>query len=131
MKITILGAGGWGTALAKLLCQRPNEITLWGHNAEKLNAIKNSRANTPYLPGIKLPDELLFDSDLSEAIRDAEHVVVAVPSKAFREVTRQLSESRATLISVTKGIEYESGKTMSQILEELCPHAQVAVLSGP
>lgn len=130
MRICVLGAGAWGTALARLL-QPGNEVTLWGHHPERLEEVRRTRRNERYLPGIDLPAELKCESDLSRATDGAEVVVVAVPSKAFREVTRQLAEFEGVIVSVTKGIEYDTGHTMCGVLAASAPRARCAVLSGP
>src|ERR1043166_3125413 len=108
MNVTVLGAGAWGTALARLLHQCNNRVTLWGHEAAHVEEIRGSGRNERFLPGIKLPRELKLQTGLAEAIAGAECVVVAVPSKAFREVTRQLKTFSGSVVSVTKGIEYET-----------------------
>ena len=131
MRITVLGAGAWGTALARLLCQGRHEVTLWGHVAEWLEEMRNARRNERFLPGIDLPGELAFQPEVPQAIARAECVVVAVPSQAFREVTRQLGNFTGLVVSVTKGIEYDTGLTMCGILAQNAPHSQNAALSGP
>jgi len=131
MKITVLGAGAWGTALARLLQLGPNRVTLWGHSAEHLENLRQSGFNERYLPGISLPPRLNLQSNLDRAIQSAEVVVVAVPSEAFRDVTSHLLAFPGTLISVTKGIEHDSGLTMCGILAESAPQAKCAALSGP
>ena len=131
MKIAVLGAGAWGTALARLLHQGRNQLTLWGHNAAWLEEVRSSGRNERFLPGIEVPRDLALESNLSEAIRGAECIVVAVPSKAFREVTRQLGDYAGVIVSVTKGIEFDTGLTMCGILAENAPRAKCAALSGP
>jgi glycerol-3-phosphate dehydrogenase (NAD(P)+) len=88
-------------------------------------------ANERYLPGIPLPHDWICEADLSRAIINQESVVVAVPSKVFRDIASQLGSSKAILVSVTKGIEYDTGKTMCGVLSECAPAARVAALSGP
>lgn len=131
MNITVLGAGAWGTALAKLLHQNGHTIALWGHDAERLDELKRTAHNERYLPGIDLPRDWRIESELSKALGDSETVVVAVPSKAFREVTRSLSAFGGLVVSVTKGIEDESGLTMCGVLAQTAPKARCAALSGP
>jgi len=131
MKITVLGAGAWGTALARLLCNGKNFVTLWGHDAAQLAEISRTRCNGRYLPGIELPDELKIESDLAVAIASAELVVMAVPSKAFRSVSQSLKDFPGIVVSVTKGIEHQTGLTMCGILAETAPLAKLAALSGP
>ena len=131
MKITILGAGAWGTALARLLRQGQHQVTLWGHMAEWLEEIRHTGRNERFLPGIELPKDLTLQSDVRRAIEGAECIVVAVPSQPFREVTRALRDYAGSIVSVTKGIEYDSGLTMCGILAQNAPKASCAALSGP
>ena len=131
MKVTIIGAGAWGTSLARLLRQGGNEVTLWGHVAEHLEQIHHTGRNERYLPEIELPHDLVLEADLARAIANAECIVVAVPSQPFREVTRALSDYAGVVVSVTKGIEHETGLTMCGILAENAPKAKSAALSGP
>jgi glycerol-3-phosphate dehydrogenase (NAD(P)+) len=131
MKITILGAGAWGTALARLLHQAGNALTLWGHIPEWLDEIRQTGRNDRFLPGIEVPREVALQVEISRAIEGAECVVVAVPSQPFREVTRHLADYAGLVASVTKGIEYNTGLTMCGILAETAPKAKCAALSGP
>jgi glycerol-3-phosphate dehydrogenase (NAD(P)+) len=131
MRITVLGAGAWGTALARLLQQGENTVTLWGHVAEWLEEIRTTGRNDRFLPGIDVPGEVVLQSDLPRAIEAAECVVVAVPSQPFRAVTRCLANYTGLIVSVTKGIEYDTGLTMCGILAENAPKAKCAALSGP
>lgn len=131
MKITILGAGAWGTTLARLLHQGGNEVTLWGHITEWLDEIRQAGRNERFLPGIEVPREVVLEADLPRAIEGAEGIVVAVPSQPFRQVTGCLREFSGLITSVTKGIEYETGLTMCGILAETAPKARCAALSGP
>ncbi|MDE3068320.1 MAG: NAD(P)-dependent glycerol-3-phosphate dehydrogenase [Verrucomicrobiota bacterium] len=131
MKLTVLGAGAWGTALAKLLGDGKNSITLWGHDAAHLEAMRRRGRNERYLPGIELPRELKLETSLADAVSNAEWIVVAVPSKAFREVTKSLAHFSGAVVSVTKGIEGDSGLTMCGVLGETAPRAKTAALSGP
>lgn len=131
MKITVLGAGAWGTALARLLQQNHHDVTLWGHHPESLTEIQRSGRNERYLPGIELPRGLRFEPDLERAAAGRELLVVAVPSKAFRTVTGHLGRFRGIAVSVTKGIEFDTGLTMCGVLAETMPGARHAALSGP
>lgn len=131
MKIAVIGAGAWGTALANLLCDNKHEVTLWGHDQSLLDEVQKSRRNESHLPGIELSRELKFESDLSKAFQKSECAVIAVPSKFFREVTRQLPHYDGIAVSVTKGIEYETGLTMSGVLKSVMPNASHSALSGP
>jgi glycerol-3-phosphate dehydrogenase (NAD(P)+) len=131
MNVTVLGAGAWGTALACSLQRPGHSVTLWGHNADQLAQVRHARCNERYLPGVSLPNELTLEADLSRSIAEAEFVIVAVPSKAFREVTNHLAGYSGTIVSLTKGIEHDTGLTMCGILSETAPRAKCAALSGP
>jgi glycerol-3-phosphate dehydrogenase (NAD(P)+) len=131
MKVTVIGAGAWGTALANLLRHNRHSVTLWGHDAALLEQITASGRNDLYLPEILLAPGIRCQVDLQAAVADCECVVLAVPSKFFREITSRISTFAGLAVSVTKGIEAESGLTMSGILRTTMPRAQAAVLSGP
>ncbi len=131
MKVTVLGAGAWGTALGLVLERSLHDVVLWGHDAAHLEEVRRSGVNARYLPGIKLPTTWKYEPDLLKSVAAAEAVVVAVPSKAFRGVTAELANFSGVVVSVTKGIEHETGLTMCGVLEQTVPRAQIAALSGP
>jgi glycerol-3-phosphate dehydrogenase (NAD(P)+) len=131
VNVTVLGAGAWGTALARLLMQGGHAVTLWGHDPAHLDEMRRTRRNERYLPGIELPAELRCEPDVTQAIGGGEIVVVAVPSGAFRVVTRSLAGFRGVAVSVTKGIEHQTGLTMCGVLAANAPGAKLAALSGP
>ena len=131
MKITVLGAGAWGTALARMLASREHRITLWDFFPETVEAIRRTARNERYLPGIELPAGLQVEADAAKAVAGAELVVVASVSKGFRNATKFLGSFRGVVVSVTKGIEFETGNTMSDILEENAPQARIVAMSGP
>ena len=126
----MLGAGAWGTALAKILQENGNAVTLWDKNAASLAEIQSGR-NEKYLPGVALPSDWKTQTDFKSAIGGAECVVLAIPSQAFREVTARLKGHPGIFVSVTKGIEFETGDTMSRILREQASADRVVALSGP
>jgi glycerol-3-phosphate dehydrogenase (NAD(P)+) len=132
MNITILGAGAWGTALARLLLESTeNSVTLWGHMPDWLDEIRQTGRNERFLPGIELPRSLRLENDIKAAVAGRDCVVVAVPSQPFREVTRHLDAYSGLIVSVTKGIEYDTGLTMCGVLAENAPRAACVALSGP
>jgi glycerol-3-phosphate dehydrogenase (NAD(P)+) len=131
VKVAVLGAGAWGTALARLVEAGGNDVTLWGHKVQCIEEIRQTGRNERFLPGIELPAGLALESDLQRAIAGAECIVVAVPSQPFREVTRHLADYSGLVVSVTKGIEYKTGLTMCGILAGNAPKARRAALSGP
>jgi glycerol-3-phosphate dehydrogenase (NAD(P)+) len=131
VNIAVLGAGSWGTALAKVLYENGHAVTLWARNAAALAELQRTGRNERYLPGVALPTDWACEPDLARAVTGRDCIVLAVPSKAFRDVARQLQNQAAVLVSVTKGIEYDTGKTMCGVLRECVPGARVAALSGP
>ncbi len=131
MKIAVIGAGAWGTALANLLCENKHDVILWGHTPSHIEELRKSFRNERYLPGIDLCRELKFETNLSRAATGCECAVLAVPSKGFREVTSQLPEFNGIAVSVTKGIEFDTGLTMTGVLGQTMPKAKASALSGP
>ncbi|MGI9086407.1 MAG: NAD(P)H-dependent glycerol-3-phosphate dehydrogenase [Chthoniobacterales bacterium] len=132
-RTAILGAGGWGTALAVTWANRGNQITLWGHNAERVARLQASRENADYLPGVNLLETISVTSNLADC-SEADLVVFVTPSVAVREIAENLRvhlANNAVLLSCTKGIEHGSGKRMTEVLSEKLPGHTVAVLSGP
>ena len=132
-KITVLGAGAWGTTLAAHLANREAETTLWMREEEVKDSIEKKRENTLFLPGVTLPENLLPTNDLEASLTGAQLVVGVVPSHGMRGVFSKASEyiSKDTIIvNTSKGIEVESGLTGSAILKE-CGLERLVVLSGP
>jgi glycerol-3-phosphate dehydrogenase (NAD(P)+) len=131
MKVTVIGAGAWGTALANLLCQNQNAVTLWAHDPAQVREMERTGRNELFLPGIPLAEKLAFQADLAQSVAGSECAVLALPSKFFRAVTSGLPNFEGIAVSVTKGIEEETGLTMSGILRETMPKAAAVALSGP
>jgi glycerol-3-phosphate dehydrogenase (NAD(P)+) len=131
MKVTVIGAGAWGTALANLLCCNGHDVTLWGHDAGRLAEMQKTGVNEAYLPGVPISPGLKFESDLPASIEGSETLVLATPSHHFREITSRIGAFEGLAISVTKGIEYDTGLTMSGVLSQTIPKAAAAALSGP
>jgi len=133
-RTAIIGAGGWGTALAVLWSKRGNAITLWGNDVGRTATLSQTRENTEYLPGIKIPGSVLITSNIADCA-SADLIVFVTPSVALRSVAGRLRaaglDSSAVLLSGTKGIEHGTGMRMSQILNEIFPANTAAVLSGP
>jgi glycerol-3-phosphate dehydrogenase (NAD(P)+) len=130
MRVCVIGAGAWGTALAKVLQENGNAVTLWDLNTSSLQEIQGGR-NEKYLPGVPLPTDWKTEPDFSRAIAGRECLILAIPSQAFRQVASKLRGHPGIFVSVTKGIEFETGITMSRILRELAPADRVVALSGP
>lgn len=134
-KITVIGAGSWGTALAIRLAANDNDTCLWGHEPEVMRRLAAERQNRAFLPDIAFPERLSVEPDLATALDAARDLLVVVPSHAFREVlTRMLPllDGPRRIAWATKGLEYGSGKFMSDVLEEVAGDVYPsAVLSGP
>jgi glycerol-3-phosphate dehydrogenase (NAD(P)+) len=131
MNVAVLGAGAWGTALALELNDGGHSVTLWGHDPKALREIHQTRQNTRYLSAFEIPENIRLEPDLAAAIDAAEFAIMAIPSKALREVAAKIPNFKGAVVSVAKGIEHDTGLTMAQILHQQIPSARVAVLSGP
>jgi glycerol-3-phosphate dehydrogenase (NAD(P)+) len=136
----VVGAGSWGTALAKMLSDKGYRVNLWGHRQEHVDEIVSNRENLTYLPGFKLSDNLTATADLKEAVAGQTMVVMVVPSHGYREVFRRLLpclSDNTYVISAVKGIENDTQMTMDQVMEdELAgmdspPVLHLGVLAGP
>ena len=131
MKVSVLGAGAWGCALGKVLRDNGHQVTMWGRNPGLLEQIKTSGENSRYLPGIALKCDWNLTTDLGAAASGQDALVMAVPSSGFRSVAEQIGGFEGCVVSVTKGIEFDSGKTMTEVLSDAMPASQVVALSGP
>lgn len=134
-RATVIGAGSWGTALAKVLAEKGHDVRMWSYDAAVKEQIESQRENQDYLPGVRLPANLDVYLDHASALRAAEVVVMVVPSHAFRDVMSKAAAhvpEDAIVVSATKGLEVETLWRPSEILTELLPdHRPPAVLSGP
>ncbi len=137
MKISVLGAGGWGTTLAILLHYNGHDVTLWEYDKHYAKVLSKIRENSTFLPGIKIPGEINITHELEESTDKRNLIVLAVPSQFLRSVVKEIKErdvKNSLLVSVAKGIEKKTLLTMSQMLKEVIPSLsddQVGVLSGP
>jgi glycerol-3-phosphate dehydrogenase (NAD(P)+) len=137
MKISVIGAGGWGTTLAIILYYNGHNVTLWEYNRSYYKSLNKTRFNEKYLPGIPIPKEIIVTNDLKEATYGQNMIVLAVPSQFLRHVVQDippLNIKDAILVNVAKGIEKDSLLTMSQMLKEVIPSLsddQLGILSGP
>jgi glycerol-3-phosphate dehydrogenase (NAD(P)+) len=136
-KTAVIGAGAWGTTLARLLAQRGLPVSLWAYEAEVVESIQRKRENVLFLPGVELPPSLTASSSLEDVVRQAGLLLFAVPSHAAQGVLRRLAPLLTTpipLISATKGIEEETLRLMTEVMEQTLPTAMrpvLMVLSGP
>jgi glycerol-3-phosphate dehydrogenase (NAD(P)+) len=135
--VAVLGAGAWGTALAKLLAEKSNEVWIWGRPPEVIEDIEENHRNSRYLPGFELPANLHATEDPERALQGADLVLLGIPSHATREVLKELRRyipRGVPLVSATKGIENESLMLMHQVTQDtLGPEylAMYTTLSGP
>ncbi len=137
INVAVLGAGAWGTALAKLLADKQHPTRIWSHRPDLVSQINEGHVNARYLPSAELPPNLVASADLEETLRGADLVVTVVPSHALREVMREarpFMPSNALICSATKGIENDSLALMSEVLLQELGHAtqpRLTYLSGP
>jgi glycerol-3-phosphate dehydrogenase (NAD(P)+) len=132
--VAVLGGGSFGTVIANIIACNGNRVRLWLRNSERAASINRHRENLEYLPGYRLHDDLNATTSLEQAVAGVDTVLVAVPSKSFRQVVRELAglvPAQTLLISLTKGIEASGFRLMSEILREEMPDNPRAVLSGP
>lgn len=138
-KIGVIGAGSWGTALARLLAEKKYDVSLWVRNYENLKGLKEEHVNRKYLPGFFLPANISPEDSIAKVVKDAFMLVMAVPSHAYRSVFQDVVlslQNHCCVVSAVKGIENSTLKTMTQVMEEVLQSARVkdvqcGVLSGP
>ena len=135
MRVGVIGAGAWGTALANLLATKGEEVVLWAHEPEVAAQINEFKDNRVFLPGAYLDKRLRATTELAEAVAGADSVVMVTPSHHLRRVAGLLAphlDPGALVVSASKGIEAETLKTMTAVLEEVVGRRdRLAVLSGP
>lgn len=133
--VAVLGAGSWGTALSALIARHDHPVVLWGRDADGIASIEHQRENPRYLPGVALPESLRTTADIGEALRDADIVLVVVPSHAFAETLRALAPHRPAHAGVawaTKGFEPGSGRFLHEVAAEILgPAVPLAIVTGP
>ena len=135
-KISVIGSGGWGIALTILLHKNGHNLRIWSFDKKEAEELKTTRENKTKLPNISLPDDIEVTDNLKEAVDNKDILVLAVPSKAIRSVSKSLKDiikNNQIIVNVAKGLEEDSLKTMTDIIEEELKekNPQVAVLSGP
>ncbi|MDO4306280.1 MAG: NAD(P)H-dependent glycerol-3-phosphate dehydrogenase [Eubacteriales bacterium] len=133
-KISVLGAGSWGTALALLLHNNGHDVLLWSALEEEVRMLNEKRENESKLPGVKLPEEIRITADLEASLKEPDVAVLAVPSPFTRSTAHRMAplvRDGQKIVNVAKGIEEKTLMTLSDIIEEEIPNADVCVLSGP
>lgn len=133
-KISVLGSGSWGMALALLLYNNGHEVLLWSARPEDARRLREKRENPDRLPGVRLPDEIEILTDLERALKDVDVTVLAVASPYIRSTAHKMAPfvcGNQKIVNVAKGIEEKTLKTLSEVIEEEIPQGNVAVLSGP
>ncbi|MCI8866921.1 MAG: NAD(P)H-dependent glycerol-3-phosphate dehydrogenase [Anaerotignum sp.] len=133
-KVTVIGSGSWGTALAVMLAEHGHEVTIWSRRQEAVDELVERRANEKYLPGVKIPAEIGATTDRAEAVAAAEIVILAVPSRAVRQTAKDFApyfKKEQILVNVAKGLEEGSLLRLSEVIRECVPECEVCVLSGP
>ncbi|MEX6493675.1 NAD(P)H-dependent glycerol-3-phosphate dehydrogenase [Fusobacterium animalis] len=135
-KISVIGSGGWGIALTILLHKNGHNLTIWSFDKKEAEELKKTRQNKTKLPNILLPEDVKVTDDLREAVDDKDILILAVPSKAIRSVSKSLKDiikENQVIVNVAKGLEEDTLETMTDIIEEELKdkNPKVAVLSGP
>lgn len=133
-KVTVIGDGGWGTALGLIAFENGHDVTIWGPFADYIETVKACRENKSFLKGVTIPDGVNMTADRAEALKDVDAVILAVPTKYYSDVIasmKGLIPIDASVVSVAKGLDRETHQRMSTLAESLLDHSPVAALSGP
>lgn len=133
LNVAVLGGGSWGTTVASLTC-RNAPVTIWARNPDTVDEINQEHRNSTYLPDARLPVSLRATGDIAEAITNADLVVMGIPSQSFRSVLVEVSKyirAWVPVVSLTKGLELDTSKRMTEIVGELLPDHPIGVLTGP
>ena len=132
--ITLLGGGSWGTALSKLLSENGHKVTVWLRDENQCRELTYTRVNKKYLPKVKIPENILFTSNINEAVKDAEILLLVTPTQMIRGVLKQIKDEykeNKIIINASKGIEIGTMNLVSDIVNEETKNSEFAVLSGP
>lgn len=136
MKVSVIGAGSWGTVLSQILNDNGHDVLLWARNKEKAAEMNASRCNADYLPDLKLADNITVSNDLELAVKTGELLVLVVPAKGMRQIIASIGKiadcSDKIILSCTKGFDLLTMESMSTVIRKGLPlAAQLAVMSGP
>lgn len=133
-KITVLGSGAWGTALASNQAANGQTVTLWGRDAAQMEHMRKTGENSKYLRGVKLSEALTYSDHVQDCVVNADIILLVTPAQTLAQTAQNITahiSDNAVLISCAKGIDQSTGETMGQILHRIFPGHQVATLSGP
>ena len=133
-KISVLGAGSWGTALSLLLYNNGHEVILWSALTDEVKMLNETREHASKLPGVRLPEDMEITSDLEKSLKNPDVAVLAVPSPFTRSTAHQMApfvREGQKIVNVAKGVEEHTLMTLSEIIGQEIPNADVCVLSGP
>jgi glycerol-3-phosphate dehydrogenase (NAD(P)+) len=133
--MTVIGGGGWGTALSVLLSEKGHTVTLWVRHPEKADVLRREGMNARHLPGVTLPPVLRITASFRE-LGEPNYILWATPSTALAEIANSLSKSglvagAPVMVSCIKGLDHRQDRRMTQVLAEIFPHSPAAALSGP
>ncbi len=134
MKVSVIGSGGWGTAIAILLANNGHEVWLWSWIQEETDRLNHDRENKEFLPGVKFPDNIHCSHDAKLCVEDAVLVVTAAPSPATRTTAKTIApyiKEGQRIVNISKGLEEKTLMRLSQVYKEEMPWADISVLSGP
>ena len=132
--VAVIGAGSWGIALAKVLYTNGNQVTVWSIVEDEIAMLKEKHEHVQKLPGVKLPEDMEFTTDLEKAINGKEYLILAVPSVFTRSTAKSMAafvKEGQVIVCVAKGIEEETLMLLTDIVEQEIPQAEVAVMCGP
>ncbi|OPX51293.1 NAD(P)H-dependent glycerol-3-phosphate dehydrogenase [Clostridium thermobutyricum] len=132
-KVGFIGGGSFGTALAMQLAKKGNEVVIYDRNSEVCEDINKNRKNDKYIKGLSIPENIKATLNIEEAIKDVKYLVLAVPSHVIRSIAKSISgkiDKNVIVISIAKGIEPETNKRLSEVIEEELNNP-VVILSGP
>lgn len=134
MNVGIIGAGSWGIALAKLLSSNGSKVTVWSIIKDEIDILNAKREHVTKLPGVKLPEDISFTTDLEKTVKENDILVMAVPSTFVRSTAHNMAsfvKDGQIIVNVAKGIEENTLMTLAEIIEQEIPNAKVAVMCGP
>ncbi len=132
-KVSVIGSGGWGTAVAIMLAENGHNVVLWSYFKDECLALRENKENIPFLPGVKIPDNVTFEYEISKCV-DVDLIITASPSHAMRNTAKLLAtavKKGQIILNISKGLEEGTLYTMSQVLREELPQCEIAVMSGP